>query len=206
MSRLLFAAAAATTITVAAPAAAQNQSGPMTIERIQSGPAGAPEVKITDVDGHLSTLLGGEAGWMTESTLFVGAAGYWMVNGAHDQGMGYGGLTLHWWWNGNQRFGIGAKGLVGGGTATLLDTFTQRVPIPPYPVPVRGGAPATQTYTYSVWYNRGFFIFEPEGDAFVKLSDHLRVTGGVSYRVIGADGNTDNRIRGVAATIGVQIF
>jgi hypothetical protein len=203
MMRLSVAFTVATTIAMAVPAAAQNQSGPMTVERIQNGPAGAPEVKITDVDGHLSTLLGGEAGWMTDRTFFVGAAGYWMVNGAHDQGMGYGGLTLHWWWNGSQPFGFGAKGLIGGGTATLLDTFTQRVP--PYPVPVpRGTAP--QTYTYTVWYNRGFFIFEPEADAFVRLSDHLRVTGGVSYRVIGADGNTDNRIRGVAGTIGVQIF
>jgi len=203
MTRLSASVAVAVTLAMAGPAAAQNQSGPMTVERIQSGPLGAPEVKITDVDGHLSTLLGGEAGWMTDRTFFVGAAGYWMVNGAHDQGMGYGGLTMHWWWNGSQPFGFGAKGLIGGGTATLLDTFTQRVP--PYPVPVpRGTAP--QTYTYTAWYNRGFFIFEPEADAFVRLGDHLRVTGGVSYRVIGADGNTDNRIRGVAGTIGVQIF
>jgi hypothetical protein len=203
MTRLSVTVTLAATICMAVPAAAQNQSGPMTIERIQNGPLGAPEVKITDVDGHLSTLVGGEAGWMTDRTFFVGAAGYWMVNGAHDQGMGYGGLTLHWWWHGSQPIGFGAKGLIGGGTATLLDTYTQRVP--PYPVPVPRGA-TPQTYTYTVWYNRGFFIFEPEGDAFVRLNDHLRVTAGVSYRVVGADGNTDNRIRGVAGTVGVQIF
>src|SRR5215471_2660638 len=102
MTRLSASVAVAVTLAMAGPAAAQNQSGPMTVERIQSGPLGAPEVKITDVDGHLSTLLGGEAGWMTDRTFFVGAAGYWMVNGAHDQGMGYGGLTMHWWWNGSQ--------------------------------------------------------------------------------------------------------
>jgi hypothetical protein len=104
---------------------------------------------------------------------------------------------MHWWWHGTARVGFGAKGLIGGGTARLADTFTQRVP-------VRGGGTVTQTYT--AWYNRGFFIAEPEADAFFRLGDHFRVTGGVGYRIIGADGNTDNRLRGVTGTIGVQFF
>ncbi len=197
-----------TTLAAAAPASAQPiRSGPMNVERIQSGAAGAPLVKITDVDGHITTLLGGEGGWMTDSTFFVGAAGFWSVNAAHDQSMGYGGLSMHWWWHGNEPFGFGVKGLIGGGTATLWDTVTQRVPVPPYPVPVRGGGSVTTvTQTYNVWHYEGFFIAEPEADVFVKLNDHVRVTAGVGYRVIGADGNTDNRLRGVTGTFGVQLF
>jgi len=204
MTRTHVALACAAILAAAAPAIAQpNMSGPMTIERIESGPVGAPEVKITEVDGHLSTLIGGEAGWMVDNTFFMGGGGYWMVNGAHDQGMGYGGLTLHWWWNGHRPVGFGAKGLVGGGTATLLDTFTYRVPV--YPTP-RGGGGSTTTQTYLAWYSRGFFIFEPEGDVFIKLGNHARVTAGVGYRVIGADGNTNNRLQGLTGTFGVQLF
>lgn len=204
MSRVRLTIAVAAIVAAAAPAMAQpTMSGPMTVERIESGPVGAPEVKITDVDGHLSTLLGGEAGWMVDNTFFMGGGGYWLVNGAHDQEMGYGGLTLHWWWNGNRAFGFGAKGLVGGGTATLLETFSYRVPVNPTP---RGGGGGTITQTYVAWYSRGFFIFEPEGDVFVRLGDHARVTAGVGYRVIGADGNTNNRLQGLTGTFGVQLF
>jgi hypothetical protein len=207
MTRVHLAFAAAASLAVAAPATAQPiQSGPMSVERIQSGGAGAPLVKITDFDGHVTTLVGGEGGWMTDRTMFVGAAGFWMVNGPHDEGMGYGGLSMHWWWHGSEPVGFALKGLIGGGTATLWDTVTQRVPVPPYPVPYRGGDVPTATRTFSVWHYEGFFIAEPEADAFFRLGDHFRVTGGVGYRIIGADHNTDNRLRGVTGTVGVQIF
>jgi hypothetical protein len=193
-----------TTLAAAVPAAAQNQSGPMTIERIQSGAAGAPLVKLTDMDGHFTTLVGGEGGWMTDSTFFIGAAGFWSVNAPNSEHMGYGGLSMHWWWHGSEPFGFGVKGLIGGGSATLWDTVTQRVPVPPYPVP--HGNVTTITQTYSVWRYEGFFIAEPEGDVFFRLNDHVRVTAGVGYRLIGSDGNTDNRLRGVTGTFGVQVF
>jgi hypothetical protein len=207
MTRAFFAASLVAALAVAVPAAAQPvQSGPMTVERIQNGGAGAPLVKITDFDGHVTTLLGGEGGWMTDRTFFIGAAGFWALDAPHNEGMGYGGLSIHYWWHGNEPFGFALKGLIGGGTATLWDTITQRVPVPPYPTPFRGGNVTTTTQTYNVWHYEGFFITEPEADVFFKLNDHVRVTGGVGYRVIGAGGNTDNRLRGVTGTFGVQVF
>ncbi len=87
MMRAVFACAllaAALPVTASAQTAADatqppvNQ-GPMTVERIHSGFAAMPEVKITDFDGKTSGLIGGAAGYVAEEAFFFGGGGYWMA-------------------------------------------------------------------------------------------------------------------------------
>ena len=184
------------------PAAAQpSTGGPMTIERIHSGILVAGDAKVTEVDHHTSALVGGQAGWIVDDTLFVGGAGYWLANGSRDRRMAYGGLVVQWLARSGERFGYGLKGLVGGGEATLADTIS-------VPVLVRGTAsnrPTTELRAATFRFRQDFFLAEPEANAFVRLNSHLRVIGGVGYRFVGAEGRSDRRLRGATGSLGVQI-
>src|SRR5262245_9827510 len=71
-----------------------NAGGPMTFEAIHSGWLAAPDAKVTQFDGKTDALLGGYAGWLTDETLFVGGAAYWLVNPSNDHEMWYGGVSL----------------------------------------------------------------------------------------------------------------
>ena len=55
-------------------------------------------------------------------------------------------------------------------------------------------------------YYEGFFLAEPEANAFVRMNEHLRVVGGVGYRFVGAEGHDDHRLSGVTGSLGLQIF
>jgi hypothetical protein len=198
---LLNAAAAAAQTPSPPPTPSAPSTGPMTIERLHSGFLGGPDVKITDVDGHASVLVGGQGGWIADDTIFVGGAGYWLTNGTHDREMAYGGLVVQWLAHGDRRLGYGLRGLVGGGEATLSSTIA--VPIYGHVRPNRVPIDFRQT---TVRYYQGFFVAEPEGNLFVKINDHLRLVGGVGYRFVGAEHHDDSRLSGVTGSIGVQIF
>lgn len=213
-------------IVVLAPLAASAQpgtpplsQGPMTLERIHNGFLVAPDVKITTVDRKTSELVGGYAGWLSDDTLFIGAGGYWMANGSSTREMGYGGLIVQWFsHSSDDRVGLSAKGLIGGGQATLGSTVTTIQPFDPrdiFPGPGRvdinqiaNPLPHPITTTSTVRFREGFFVAEPEFGVFVRVARHARVTGGVSYRLIGADrgvSDGDVRLRGAAGSIALQI-
>ena len=200
--RAAVAALAAFLVAPITAAAQPPASGPMTIERLHSGFLGGPDVKVTDVDGHTSVLVGGQGGWIADDTIFVGAAGYWLANGSHDREMGYGGLVVQWLGRGSERFGYGLRGLVGGGEATLTST----VSVPVFIHDGRPNRPITEFRPTTVRYYEGFFLAEPEANAFVRLNEHLRVVGGVGYRFVGAEGHDDHRLSGVTGSLGLQIF
>lgn len=196
-------AAAMTIAAVVVPHAAFAQtppptsSGPMTVERMQNGWLAAGDVKFTEVDDRASELVGGNAGYLFDDALFVGGGGYWLANNARDREMAYGGLVLGWLPRSSGRFSWGVKGLIGGGEATLGQTVS---------VPTRVGN-AIQLRPTSVRFRDNFLVFEPEATASVRLLSHLRVTGGVGYRLIGSTDRSrvDDRLRGVTGTIGFQI-
>src|SRR5262252_7464244 len=76
------------------PAGAQ---GPMTIERVHNGFAGAPEFKIANVDGKMGPFLGGYGGVLLDNTLLLGAGGYWLLDEtSRVHSMGYGGFVIEW--------------------------------------------------------------------------------------------------------------
>jgi hypothetical protein len=187
----------------AGPATPRTQ-GPMTIEQIHSGWLVAPDVKVTEVDRTTSGLVGAYGGWLSEQRFFIGGGGYWLADG-NDRQMAYGGLVLQWLvWSGG-RFGVSAKGLLGGGQATLSDTISVRVP----EVRTNGRVitPAT-TVSQRVRIRDGFAVAEPEAQLSFKLRKQLRVAVGAGYRFTGSDRRGDfrgDRLDGATGSVSLQI-
>ena len=187
-------------------AATPVMQGPMTIEAIHSGFLAAPDVKITEVDRKTSALVGGYAGWVTDDTFFIGGGGYWLADThRNDRKMAYGGLVVQWLARKDSRIGFGARGLVGGGEATLFDTISVRVP------EVRGpnGRVITPASTFSqpARFRDGFIIAEPEALLSLRLTRKIRLAGGVGYRFTGAErrGLGGDRLDGTTGSLSLQI-
>jgi hypothetical protein len=227
MTRAVFACAllaAALPVTASAQTAADatqppvNQ-GPMTVERIHSGFAAMPEVKITDFDGKASWLIGGSAGYVAEEAFFFGGGGYWMATDrSHSRELAYGGFVMQWFVLNSDRFGVSGKVLLGGGEATTPQVVTQVVGLPSprelnqltqaqYNDLVRA-----HTVTSTIGVRQDFFVAEPEINARVALAKHLRLTFGAGYRFAGDGwwwhyygGHHNDRVSGAVGTFGVQI-
>jgi hypothetical protein len=184
--------------------------GPMTVERVHSGFLVAPDFKVTGVDRKTSELAGAYAGWLSDDQFFIGAGGYWLANQTSDRKMAYGGLVVQWLARTNERVGFSAKGLVGGGRATLTSTASQILALP-----VRRDTPLGRIDPDDL--NRGlvtntlfrvredFVVAEPEVGVLVRLTRHVRLTGGAGYRFVGAEDRDDNRLRGAVGSIGLQV-
>ncbi|SRR6266487_366740 len=179
--------------------------GPMIVEPIHSGFLAAPDVKITEVDRRTSELVGGYAGWVTDDTFFVGGGGYWLANHNRDREMAYGGLVVQWLIWKSSRVGFGAKGLVGGGEATLGETISVRVPEIRAPNG-RVTTPAT-TISQQVRSRDGFFLAEPEGLLSFTLTKRLRLAVGAGYRFTGRErrGFGSDRLDGATGSVALQI-
>jgi hypothetical protein len=203
--------------------------GPMIVERIHSGVLFAPEVKATRFDGKVSGLVGGSIGWVSDETLFIGGGGYWMPERRRsDREMAYGGLVVQWFALTSERVGVSAKALVGGGSATLPGTVTQILPLPPQRDLDRM-TPAqfndllrSRTVTSTVRLRQDFLVAEPEVNARIGLTRHVRLTVGAGYRFTGThwrgergqrgdnfenreNGDNRTRLNGATASLGLQI-
>lgn len=176
------------------PPAGGNQ-GPMVVERVTNGFAVMPEVKVTALDGRSGTIAGVSGGWMIDNTLLVGGGGYVLTNLGNRE-LAYGGAVVEWLASTDRRFGFAARGLVGGGRATL----SEDVVVPR----VRAGRIIAPT-TLHARIERDVFVAEPQADLLVSLSRRFRLNLGVGYRLIGADGDFDRRLRGVTGSVGLQI-
>ena len=186
----------------AAPPASQ---GPMVIERVETGFLVAPDVKVTKVDGVTSELAGAYAGWLTDGTIFVGGGGYWMANNSSDRQMAYGGLIVQWLAPANDRFGFSLKGLVGGGQATLASNIQEIGPFPVEPGTPIGGINRSVVTNARIRFREGFFVAEPEVGLYLRLTRHVRLTGGGGYRFTATDSRDVNRLRGAVGSVGIQI-
>jgi hypothetical protein len=196
-----------------APAPASQ--GPMIVERVHSGFLIAPDVKITEIDKKASGLVGGSAGWVADETIFIGGGGYWLAEKSRsDRQMAYGGLVVEWFVHNGDRFGFGAKGLFGGGRATLPGSVTQILPVL-NPRDLDRLTPTqvnellrTRTVTTTVRLREEFLVAEPELNARIGLAKHVRLTVGAGYRFTGRDrrGNDNQfRLNGATGSLGLQI-
>ena len=199
---LLPIAASAQTGGAAAPdlAASQASQGPMIVERVHNGFLVAPDFKITDVGGKTSGLAGGYAGFVVDDRFFVGGGAYALATNTRDRGMAYGGLVLQWFGRGNERFGFSAKTLLGGGRSESSSTVQV----------LDRGRFVSERFRVS----QDFLVAEPEVDALVRLTKHLRLTAGAGYRFTGSmgrdhDGFLDGRgrtgLNGAVGSVGLQI-
>jgi len=151
------------------------------------------------VDGRTSELVGAYGGRITDDTFFIGGGGYWMANQSRDREMAYGGLVVQWLTRTSAPLGFSVKGLVGGGSSTLVRTIT--TVIDPRQLRALGlRAPDTRIRTH-----QAFFVAKPEADLLVRLTRHMRLTVGAGYRLIAADRGGDARLRGAVGTLGLQI-
>jgi hypothetical protein len=192
----------------AAPPTPPNQ-GPMTVERVKSGFLVAPDFKVTEFDHRVSQLAGAYAGWLSDQTFFLGGGGYWLANRSRDREMAYGGLVLGWFAGTDRRIGFGAKGLIGGGRATLVSSFgdifddddrdvrrlevgARGTSVPPPPL-------------INVRVRDDFFVAEPEATVIVGLTRHFRLTVGAGYRLIGGARGTRTRLQGATGSVALQI-
>ena len=180
--------------------ASQASQGPMIVERVHNGFLVAPDFKITEVDKKSSGLAGGYAGFVIDDAFFIGGGAYALATNTRDREMAYGGLVLQWFGRTNERFGFSAKTLIGGGTSESSSTVQ---------VLDRG-----HLTSEPLRFRQDFFVAEPEVDALVRLTRHLRLTVGAGYRFTGSgwrgrddffDGGARNALDGAVGSIGLQI-
>jgi hypothetical protein len=188
---------------LARTAAAQDSSGPMTVQRVGSSVFIAPDFKLTDFDGKAVGLAGAYGGYLAENMFFIGAGGYGLTDASSERDMWYFGLVTGIYVNRDRAVGYAFKTLIGGGEATIAEQYD--APRPQRPGP---GAPVLVTSYYST----GIFVFEPEANVIVHMNKHLTLSGGVGYRLTGDpywgyygyDLST-SRFNGVTGTVSLQI-
>jgi len=169
-------------------------SGPLVLERIESRFVVAPEYKFTDVDGRTGHMAGVNAGVLTDRSLYLGGAIYFLTNGSRDFGLTYGGLLTGWTTPIGSHLRVGGRGLFGFGSATLGDSVTT------FDSRLRG---PTRTYNFIV--HDDFLVGEPQAQAHVSFADHLGidVTGG--YRFTGFEELSRNGADGATGSLALQI-
>lgn len=188
-----------------APPSAPANQGPMTVERVKSGFLVAPDFKVTEFDLRVSELAGAYAGWLSDRTFFVGGGGYWLANRSRDREMAYGGLVVGWFAGADRRIGFGAKGLIGGGRATLVSSPGDVFDHDGRRLQVSAPGTALLIPPRTVRVRDDFFVAEPEATVIVGLTKHLRLSAGAGYRLIGGVRGTRDRLEGATGSIALQI-
>ena len=191
------------------PAAAPE---PLRIEPMNSGFVIAPEAQFTEINGEFATLAGVHGGWVTDDTLFIGGAGYWLANRERDFKMQYFGGLGRWTIGGHRRLAVSAGALVGVGDATLSrpygDLFGDR-PASPSLRNVRGDgrthSGSAITSATPVLVSDDFFITEPQVSALWRITGWMRLDAGVSYRLIGGADLLNDQLRGASGRIALQL-
>jgi len=195
----------------------QQASGPMVVERVESGLVITPEVKFTQIDSDTVALVGGYGGWVFDQRLLFGFGGYTHADPRDDQKFGYGGLVVEWFTPKRNRVSFSVRTLVGAGTATLagenvfgregrlFDDFFRG-----FDFDRRGRAPFPFDFDgdddfFRFRQQQVFFVIEPQANVYFAVSSRVRLGLGAGYRVVAADRDFDARLRGAVGTIQVQI-
>ena len=210
-------------------ASAQEPAAPgrLTVERIHSGLVIAPDLKLTSIDGHSGAVTGLYGGFITDRRLLVGAGAYWLTGGPAGVDMAYGGGLVEWFANPGGRLDFSVRSLFGFGRATLsstvetpvLDAFHGRAGRLSYGGRRNGrhrgwwshkghsarsddfAWPGSVTFRY----HQDFLIADPQLSAHLNLTDWLRIGGGAGYRFVGRAGADGDRLRGLTASVGLQL-
>ena len=197
------------------PAQPPPSQGNVVVERVENGPAFGFEFKYTEMNRQDEYLLGGYLGVIFDGRLFVGGAGYWQVDSGYDDyyyghddyygyndyygANGYGGLLLEWFALRSPAVSLSARGLIGGGVATVGwydDVYTLE------PAPRHGSVYPPPGGYYA--FDQTYFVFEPQVNVTVRVAPGLAMVGGVGYRVIGWANGWEDQIQGLTATFAVR--
>lgn len=176
------------------------QSGPLLLQPISSGPVFTPEVQFSTVNHSNATLVGGSGGWLYDEAFFVGGAAYWLTNGKDYTDMWYGGMVLGWTVPAGSRLRVGGKGLVGFGDATV----SYQASVPVYSQPRHSSSTRTGTVTQRYWASTGFFVFQPQATAIVRVTEKVSFDFSGGYRLIADAHGLDHELRGGFGSVGVR--
>ena len=175
--------------------------GPLIIEVVHDSFVVATDYKVTDLDGTIGQLAGGYIGRAFDDTVFVGAAGYWLVNGSDGDALAYGGLLTGWSTPLGDRIRFGARGLIGGGRATLgtdvdflrgAGRFNRRGR--------RASPPIRRALARD-----DFFVFEPQADLLTRVTDHLSLHWAAGYRLTAFADALDDRLNGTTGSVALHV-
>ena len=195
-------------------ALAQTTQGPLVVERVHNPFVVAPDYKVTDLDGEASQLAGGYVGRIVEEAVFIGGAGYWLVNGSGGDELAYGGVVAGWSTPAGPRLRFGGRGLVGLGRARL-GTDVALMGASGVRRDQRGSNRLGNAQTISVGDTQprtlrfavrdDFFVFEPQADIVAQLTRHIgvRVAGG--YRLTAATDALEDRLNGTTGSVALQL-
>jgi hypothetical protein len=188
--------------------------GTVVVERVENGPAVGLEFKYTEMNRQEVFLLGGYAGVVFDGKLLIGGAGYWQVDsyyhgydGYNDYNdynhyndyygvNGYGGLLLEWYALRSPVVSVSARGLVGGGVATVGYAYVNQ------PAPRHGPAYPPVGGYYA--YDQTYFIFEPQVNVTLRIAPGVAMVGGVGYRVIGWANGWEDQIQGLTGSFAIR--
>ena len=200
--------------------------GPLVVERVHNPFVVAPDYKLTDLDGEFGQLAGFYVGKSIEETVFIGGAGYWLVNGSGGDELWYGGLLAGWSRPVGNRIRFGARGLVGIGGATLgsdvdirrLDAqrgfadgrgfagdgrgFGDNRNVTRFGTGGRGGAQPTNL---RVRARDDFFVFEPQANVLTRINDHIGLQWAGGYRLTALTDFLDDRVNGPIGSVALQL-
>jgi hypothetical protein len=194
--------------------------GPLVVERVHNPFVVAPDYKVTDLDGEFGQLAGFYVGKSLEDTLFIGGAGYWLVNGTGGDELWYGGLLTGWSMPFGSRIRFGARSLVGIGRATLgsdLDElrrldgqrgFADGRDIGGNRNVTRfgtGGRGTAQPTNIRVRAQDDFFVFEPQANVLTRISNHVGLQWAGGYRLTALDDFLDDRVNGPIGSVALQL-
>ena len=195
---------------VAAAQTRAPQPGPLVLQPTNDGPFLAPEVKFASFDGQYGTMVGGYGGWLADNKLLIGAGASFLVDHSHHDPvaeMGYFGGIVGYAVPATKGIHAGVRAFVGWGYADLTDTYTYNVgDYPVYPSPHHGGyyPPPGTTITQQVYFNQGFFIFEPQASAVVRVARGFALDVAAGYRVISGAGHYNSWLQGPSLSVGVR--
>jgi hypothetical protein len=158
---------------------------------VKSGGYGAPEIKLTTINGgDMGLLVGGKGGWIVNSCFSIGGGGYGLVTShkiadykmapqypstskdstAYLQ-MGYGGLILEYINSSDDVIHFTISALIGGGMANYSEK-----------------AYSYNNHNYNDNYHSNvvtpIVVFEPGATVDINITKFMRIGLGASYRMV----------------------
>jgi hypothetical protein len=161
------------------PAVAQEDSQQQTLfgdfRIYSSGGYGGPAARISAIDGDFATFFGGYGAWFINKKFSIGGGGFGLVNDISvpeadridpnlnlHYDMGYGGFMFGYTVASDRILHLYTDALVGGGS--IEQDFEGEDDF--------------------VMTESEFFVFEPGAHAEINIAPFLRLTGGITYRLV----------------------
>lgn len=175
--------------------------GPIIIQRLESGWAIAPDVKVTRFDSGTHTLAGAYGGYVIDNQLLIGAAADFLTDPQHRRReLAYGGAFVQWRRGVDRLFGFSVQGLIGGGSATA----TGDVSVVHFDrTDTRKLTPVFTTERLP--FREDFFVAEPGANVIVRLGSHVRLHAGGGYRAVSGAHGLNDEIRGAVGSVALEI-